>query len=112
MKYHAEFVTQLCNELIDIANDPDPHRGICTQLTFGVRLWVKDQFKYWEHYSGDKAYPVPPYYPYIPDYTELHNEYGYAALFGMMWDTDTEYGRMRWDLLAFLLERASKLEVK
>lgn len=113
MKYDAKFVKKVCEELTDVATDPCPREGICGQLSDEVCEWIAEQFDQWEHFSGNYAYPIS-----VNEIDVWGVEIGPSQQYydaksrAEMWDTDTEYGRMRWDLLAFLLERASKLEVK
>lgn len=52
----------------------------------------------WEHHSGFEAYPVPN-----PDNKQDGLGSGFHSGLVDNWDKSTEYGRLRWDLHAFLL---------
>jgi len=86
------------------------HCGICSNLHYICRDWYwKDwdiaewsyelgtnildyYFEQWEHFSGNIEYPIEG----SPD------EYGMQ---GDMWDETNEWGKLRWDLLDYLIER-------
>lgn len=79
--------------------------GICSQLDlFG---WYSSEerqqflacFKTWPQYSGDIDFPVPGPAAAIDAYFD--NLYD-------LWDRDTEYGRLRWDLLDHIIKEMSK----
>ena len=85
-----------------------PHNrsaGICSQFDmFGLysseeRQQFRDSFKTWPHYSGYISFPVPGPAAAIDAYFDN---------LGDLWDRDTEYGRLRWDLLDHIIEELSK----
>lgn len=82
--------------------------GICSQLDlYGLysseeRRQFRDSLKTWPHYSGDSSFPVPS-----PDKSvEAIDAYFDEQL--DLWDRDTEYGRLRWDLLDHIIKELSK----
>lgn len=94
---------QLCE------NGPnDRSAGICWQFdspelysTAELRQY-KDSFKTWPHYSGDISFPVPS-----PDgFTEAIDAYFDKSI--DLWDRNTEYGRLRWELLDHIIKELSK----
>lgn len=53
----------------------------------------------WPKHSGNRSYPVP------------HPEYGPEIAFDLtddLWDRNTQYGRDRWELLEFMIEKLEK----
>lgn len=87
-----------------------PHNrsaGICSQFDlYGLysseeRQQFRASFKTWPHYSGDPSFPVPS-----PDgLTYAINAYFDKSNY--LWDRNTEYGRLRWDLLDHIIEEMS-----
>ena len=81
--------------------------GICTAVIGIVGLDdyenayrdMRDAFRRWPLFSGDISFPVP--HPTMSTIDSYYNS-------NENWDTDTEYGRNRWALLAFLLEDLAK----
>lgn len=79
--------------------------GICSQFDlYGLysseeRRQFRDSFKTWPHYSGDINFPVPGTAAAIDAYFDKGND---------LWDRDTEYGRLRWDLLDHIIKELSK----
>lgn len=67
--------------------------------------WIESKFSSWEHFSGSFAYPVPSN---IPNQSP-REAYFLAKGSGKMWDKTTEYGRLRYQLLDYLIQEASKL---
>lgn len=87
----------------------DPGCGICWNLSSEFPdcetarwFWraVDDGiYKWWEHYSGDNAYPVPG----PKEYATCRWPEMSAYLDSIpKWDRNTEYGRMRRDLAKYL----------
>lgn len=89
---------------------PETDGGICGQRL--IRLWLspvnytilKNAMCEWPKRSDCRVYPVP-----------IRNETPSAALAQMayvrerenkrsLWDADTEYGRLRWELLDWLIK--------
>lgn len=84
------------------------YAGICSQFDlYGLyssqeRQRFRDSFKTWPHYSGDPSFPVPS-----PDESvDAIDAYVYKS--NDLWDRDTEYGRLRWDLLDHIIKELSK----
>lgn len=76
--------------------------GICSQFylySSEQRRQFRDSFKTWPHYSGDISFPVPGTAAAIDAYFYDGND---------LWDRDTEYGRLRWDLLDHIIKELSK----
>lgn len=82
--------------------------GICSQLDlFGwysaeEHRQFRASFKTWPHYSGDIDFPVPS-----PD-KSMDATDAYFDESNDLWDRDTEYGRLRWDLLDHIIKEISK----
>lgn len=82
--------------------------GICSQFDlYGLysseeRQQFRDSFETWPHYSGDPSFPVPS-----PDRSIAAIDY-YFDKGNDLWDRDTEYGRLRWDLLDHIIKELSK----
>ena len=83
---------------------PDQDRGICGQpamvsLRLGAFAVVRDLMVQWPKYSGSYDYPVPSVdegrTPCQCFHGNIHN----------LWDRDTEYGALRWELLEWLIEQ-------
>ena len=58
-------------------------------------------FKDWKHFSGSYAYPIPSTTAGVSHSSQFH-------LTDHKWDKTTEYGRLRWDLLEFMI---SEIEI-
>lgn len=87
-------------------NGPKNHSGgICAQFDlYGLyssqeRRQFRDSFKTWPHYSGTIGFPVPGPAAAIDAYIDNQDD---------LWDRDTEYGRLRWDLLDHVIKEMSK----
>lgn len=79
--------------------------GICSQLGWyssEEHRQFRASFKTWPHYSGDISFPVPS-----PD-GSIEAIDAYFNNLGDLRDRDTEYGRLRWDLLDHIIEELSK----
>lgn len=126
-KYSPEFVSLVCEVLVEVQKraEHEINAGICRHIDIILRTrmyngandgnnarvqlqsWIDAKMKSWPHHSGDAMYPVPAT---LPDHTPremFHNGWCYEK-----WSTDTEYGRLRWDLLAHLLTAASEMKVR
>lgn len=88
-------------------------RGICwylvtkVQMQYGIpsavtSLVLNDLFAQWPDYSGAVEYPVP--HPTMPPKDAFHSLYTEG-----LWDPETEYGRSRLALLAFMIEKLEGL---
>lgn len=92
-------------------NGPAPYNhGICTQLSEPLTVLERGYMLYlmrqWPERSGHIDWPVPAsrtdtspkaaYHKYMESNTK------------QMWDRDTEYGQLRWELLEWLIEELQK----
>lgn len=61
------------------------------------KLQMRLLFRKWPHYSGTIQYPVP---------SCKKGDNNYSAFFSCvnLWDRRTAYGRLRWDLLEFMIK--------
>ena len=60
--------------------------------------WMRKAVVKWPHFSGSFLYPVDD------GSIDSAEDQFYAARYeARMWDEKTEYGRLRWDLLRFLI---------
>lgn len=91
-------------------NGPKNHNvGICGQFDlYGLhseeeRRQFRNCFKTWQHYSGDDSFPIPS-----PD-KSINAQDAYFDKRNDLWDRDTEYGRLRWDLLDHIIAEMSKM---
>ena len=91
---------------IKAAERRDSGMGICVNLVcFGreripqASTWLRYQFPKWPKYSGNPEYPVPA--------TQV-GETGDSQYIGTrnLYNPGTEYGRLRLELLDFLIEQA------
>lgn len=82
--------------------------GICSQFDlYGLysseeHRQFRASFKTWKYYSGDPGFPVPGpanSIDAVDAYFDESND---------LWDRDTAYGRLRWDLLDHIIEEMSK----
>lgn len=79
--------------------------GICCQFDlYGLysaeeRQQFRASFKTWQYYSGDPGFPVPGTAAAIDAYFDKSND---------LWDRNTAYGRLRWDLLDHIIKELSK----
>lgn len=72
--------------------------GICHSVGYQHELDLIQLFKRWPKYSGSIVFPMPGgMYAY--------NE---ASLNNTLWDRNTEYGQLRWELLEWLIEELQK----
>lgn len=82
--------------------------GICSQFDLYGSYSLKENrqfrasFETWPHYSGDDSFPVPSPYKSM----DAIDAYFYTD--NDLWDRDTEYGRLRWDLLDHIIAEMSK----
>ena len=74
-----------------------PRYGICCNLSdyvgFDCYKFVEKYSVGWKHHSGSIVFPVPSY--------ESRN-------YEDIWDKDTEYGRMRYKLVKYLIKKLEK----
>lgn len=102
---------QIHAALLRIREKPALYYGICRQVddlcpdinSRMVRFFLGRLFPGWPHYSGSRNYPVPD-----PekrrDPLAAWKKYDHT---GEMWDERTEYGRLRRDLLDYLIKRTA-----
>ena len=82
---------------------PLRYSGICTNLekiaNIDVDYFLKPCFRTWEHFSGNKAFPVPDpesdEYSAVEVYCTTHTD--------DMWNPEHPYGSLRLDLLEHLI---------
>lgn len=70
--------------------------GICRSV--GYQHDLIKLFELWPKYSGSIVFP-------IPGGMLAYNE---AKLNDTLWDLNTEYGQLRWELLEWLIEELQK----
>ena len=70
--------------------------GICDNLDFDSKRWAKSKWVNWPKYSGVLNYPVPHHY--LPPATAFYS-------IADVWDRRTRYGKDRWELLDWLIEK-------
>ena len=90
--------------LLIIKEMPSHDRGICGQpammsLSPKASHLVRQTMTKWPKYSGEYEYPVPSTIEGRTPCQCFHEN-----LFGL-WDRDTEYGALRWELLNWLVEQ-------
>lgn len=84
--------------------------GICHQLSAGLSMnkassLVADLAEDWEHYSGHREFPVPGL---CRGFEEAQQAY-MAAPTNCMWDRDHPYGRKRWQLVEYMIDRLAQI---
>ena len=96
--------TQLHEALVRLKEEgPDKRSGLCANLgalPSGAWWDFKGLCKAWPLFSGDGVYPVPACEGSDPEFM-----YFDTSEIGCLWDTSTEYGRLRWQLLDWLIEQ-------
>lgn len=91
-------------------NGPAPYNhGICTQLTGLTNQesrYMSHLMHLWPGSSGHPDYPVPA------NRTDTSPKAAYHKCMESntkkMWDRNTEYGQLRWELLEWLIEELQK----
>lgn len=73
---------------------PDDHSSDLWICSFTSDINLMPIFSTWEHYSGQPDFPVP--HPTLSPYLAYMNTEN-------RWDRDTEYGALRWNLLAHVI---------
>ena len=91
-------------------NGPAPYNhGICTQvsgitpLSRGYMLYLMQQ---WPGHSGGINFPVPANRTDTSP-EAAHHKYMESNT-KQLWDRNTEYGQLRWELLEWLIEELQK----
>ena len=79
----------LCGNL-ELAKPTDPSEEVARDE------WLKDGFRSWPHFSGDRHYPVPHPLGAVSGFTRTPD----------LWDGS--YGELRKDLMRFLIQRAER----
>lgn len=97
-----EFLSVLLGKLLSL-QDKHKHKhteGICKYLVYEELNHLRVFFRIWPHYSGQINFPVPS-----PVKCTGH---GMAYFKYNRWSKKSKYGRMRHELLAFLIENVLK----
>lgn len=92
-------------------NGPALHNyGICTQITRHLTIressYMSHLMQQWQGSSGSINYPVPA--SRIDTSTKAAQVKYVKSNTKQMWDRDTEYGQLRWELLEWLIEELQK----
>lgn len=89
--------------LLSIKASPYPQSGLCGNLQWVIdnpriyyERWLKKQYPRWRFFSGNVGFPVEG----------SGVEYVRVQELGGLWLKSTPVGRLRWDLLDFLIRRA------
>lgn len=89
---------QLLEELKRLHARGGSNLGICPSVGYEHELELAKLFPRWPKYSGDYLIPIAGG---VEAYTKAyHND--------TMWDRNTEYGALRWELLEWLIEELQK----
>ncbi len=102
-------------EDLKVQGPDSPKQGICSAVVtangrlpwdFYLDAWCRplmDAFhrivETWPRYSGDPSYPVPGAYPWEAPPARAYN------LSPNKWDRSTEYGRARWELVEYVIQK-------
>lgn len=91
-------------------NGPAPYNhGICTQvngITHLERGYMLHLMQQWPERSGHIDWPVPASRADKSPKSAYHKYMESNAK--QMWDSNTEYGQLRWELLEWLIEELQK----
>lgn len=92
-------------------NGPAPYNhGICTQVSEHLTVLEKGYMLYlmrqWPERSGHIDWPVPASRTDTSPKAAYHKYM--ASDTKKMWDRNTEYGQLRWELLEWLIEELQK----
>ena len=112
MGEYAEVIAKLRRVAAsDLSDVDDRMHGLCSQIICAQIIGRNDSelqhrcnaiFTTWEHYSGDRAYPVPstttPNTP-ATQYADTNNLY----------DKRTKYGRLRMNLAGYVADELERL---
>lgn len=105
-----EVMSDMLSGLISIRDSKKSSTyGICTSLRVYMTergyenipwTYMKAIFQKWPHFSDDVWYPIPAVTQSSPmsEYLACNNR----------WSKRTKYGRLRWDLLEFMIDRIRK----
>ena len=81
--------------------------GICKELLhrnaslyLDAARWLERLWKKWPKFSGNPRFPIPS-----PDTGPPGSAFYQGVDEGTNWDKRTKYGRLRWELLDFLIEQ-------
>ena len=75
-----------------------PGAGICENV--GIRVIPIKLLKAWDNYSEDYLYPVPS----TEESVSAEEKYIKEGQSKNLWNKDTEYGKLRYELLDFIEE--------
>lgn len=113
MYYSRDFLSKFQYILYSIKESRNENYGICnniykiylTSLDISYQnmsdIWSLSRkiFRTWSKFSGDEFYPI----------SEKYCTYNKAASDGTHWDWNTEYGKLRWELLDFMIESVDNM---
>lgn len=95
---------------VRVGGPTQPNTGLCKNVRVAmgvdwlskeweqVASWMHRAYPKWPKYSGNVTFPVPG----GANIYDFHREH---QPIGSMWDRNTEYGRLRLELLDFLIEQ-------
>jgi hypothetical protein len=110
-KYDKELLIQLHSTLVRVRTEHADDVGICAAVDhlwdrtsgpsfFSEGMYVlKDVFKSWPKYSGYRSYPI------ASDKSCPMDTYDEAANRSKLWSIETRYGRLRYELLEFCIDK-------
>lgn len=98
-----EDLKRLNTRLLEIKGFPirEDRHGICKMIDADLRPIIGVIWRSWEHYSGNESYPVPS--------TAMSPVIAYWKC--KRWSKKSEYGKMRFKLLDYLIEQV-ELKIK
>lgn len=92
----------LCSNLLDVCFELEPNHDIDTNID--ITHVLTKLVEHWPHHSQSTFTPVPGNKGQTPGET-----YRNAAMTGTLWSRQTEYGRLRWELLEYAVGEAQRL---
>lgn len=105
LEHLGDSVHDFLARLKAVKAEPVTFLGICTNVVAPIG-WDDDCRSYtdevsailstWDHYSGDSTFP-------IPSTDESMDASAMYLTTGDYWDTETEYGRLRYEALDYII---------
>lgn len=99
---------ELLRQLKKLRFTRNNYQGICSQVRTNETV-LFPLFRKWPHFSGCTEFPVPD-----PDYPKnaAQAEKMYLGKPNInKWDREAAYGKLRWDLLEFMIAELEKEHV-